>query len=158
DFGNVQRVTGNRPPVFVTAPPTTGLVGQLFRYDARATDPDGDPVTYALSVLPAGMSIERLTGAIAWNPPSAQIRRQDVVLRVEDGRGGVTLQAFQVTVQSANSPPVITSQPTGPALVGLPYQYPVRAQDADGDTLTFALTTAPAGMTIHNQTGLVTWT
>ncbi|MEX2044158.1 MAG: LamG-like jellyroll fold domain-containing protein, partial [Opitutus sp.] len=37
------------------------------------------------------------------------------------------------------------------------YQYAVQATDADGDELTYSLTQAPAGMTIHPQTGILTW-
>ncbi len=44
-------------------------------------------------------------------------------------------------------------------LAGSPYAYPVTASDPDaGDTLTFSLPTAPAGMTIDASTGLITWT
>jgi hypothetical protein len=38
------------------------------------------------------------------------------------------------------------------------YTYNVNATDPDGDTLTYALTTKPAGMTINSTTGLINWT
>src|SRR5205807_8426300 len=58
-----------------------------------------------------------------------------------------------------NHAPVIASTPVTSATVGQPYSYDVDATDPDvGDTLTFSLTTAPAGMTIDPTTGLIQWT
>ncbi len=57
-----------------------------------------------------------------------------------------------------NDPPQITSTPTTVAAVGAQYSYAVSATDAQGDALTYALTQAPAGMTIGPANGLVLWT
>jgi len=56
------------------------------------------------------------------------------------------------------NPPLITSTPITSATQGQAYQYPVTASDADGDTLSFSLITAPSGMSIDATTGLITWT
>jgi hypothetical protein len=66
---------------------------------------------------------------------------QTVVLRVQDDHGGVALQSFQVTVAPARL-----------------YNYTMTANDADGDRLTYALLSAPDGMSIDPATGLVQWT
>ncbi len=58
----------------------------------------------------------------------------------------------------ANNPPQITTMPLRGAMVGVPYSYNVDASDADGDTLTYALTKNPAGMTINAGSGVITWT
>ncbi|NOS80691.1 MAG: multicopper oxidase domain-containing protein [Nitrospira sp.] len=60
-----------------------------------------------------------------------------------------------VTVSAA---PVIASVPILAATVGTVYNYDVNATDANGDTLTYSLATAPVGMDIHASTGLITWT
>ncbi|MEK7351480.1 MAG: putative Ig domain-containing protein, partial [Nitrospirota bacterium] len=60
----------------------------------------------------------------------------------------------QVTVSAA---PVINSTPILAATVGAAYSYGVTATDANGDTLTYSLTTAPAGMSINAATGLIAW-
>jgi len=58
-----------------------------------------------------------------------------------------------------NRAPTITSTPATTATAGQPYSYDVEATDPDaGDTLTFALTTAAAGMSIDPPSGLITWT
>ena len=38
------------------------------------------------------------------------------------------------------------------------YAYDVDATDADGDTLTYSLTTSPTGMGINATSGLISWT
>src|SRR5262249_40019537 len=40
---------------------------------------------------------------------------------------------------------------------GRPYDYDVEAVDGDGDSLTYALAAAPAGMTIDAATGRIHW-
>ena len=64
-----------------------------------------------------------------------------------------------ITVASAaNVAPQITSTPVTSATVGVAYSYDVNASDANGDTLSYSLTQAPAGMTINASTGLIAWT
>lgn len=57
-----------------------------------------------------------------------------------------------------NQAPIITSTPITTATIGLLYTYNVDATDPDEDTLTYALTTSPAGMTINSSIGLINWT
>jgi len=56
-----------------------------------------------------------------------------------------------------NNPPTITSTSITTATVGQNYTYDVEATDPDGDTLTYFLTTSPAGMTINVATGFISW-
>jgi RHS repeat-associated protein len=149
----------NRRPAFTSAPPTQATIGQVYRYEAGAADPDADPLRFDLLVGPAGMTLDPATGIVAWEPTADQVGAQDVILRVSDGRGGVALQSYQVAASTLGTAPVIsTPAPTAPALVGRPYRYHFRAQDAEDDTLTFQLTTAPAGMTVDPVTGVLSWT
>lgn len=149
--------TLNSSPYFVTTPPSTPLPSnRSLLYSAVALDENGDPLTYDLVVRPEGMLVEPGTGVVAWRPSLAQLGVHDVILRVQDARGGVALQSWQVTVTAPNSPPFITSFPPGPAVVDLPWRYHVRAQDSDGQLLVFALgTNAPPGLTITNDSASV---
>lgn len=151
DFGNQQGLVpqADHDPAFVTTAPTTLTFGQVLRYRALARDPDGDALAFDLVTFPDGMLVDSYTGVVAWRPVLSQVGTHDVTLRVQDGRGGVALQSFQITVIPPNSPPVINSYPPGPAVVGLPYQYHVQALDAEGQALTFSLgDNAPAGVSL----------
>jgi hypothetical protein len=57
-----------------------------------------------------------------------------------------------------NAPPTITSTPVTTASDGVLYSYDVEATDPDGDTLTYSLDVAPAGMSIDPASGLIQWT
>ena len=56
-----------------------------------------------------------------------------------------------------NHAPIIISSPPTTASAGSPYHYDVDATDIDGDSLTYTLTGAPAGMTIDAITGVIQW-
>ncbi|MBS3086816.1 putative Ig domain-containing protein, partial [Candidatus Pacearchaeota archaeon] len=63
-----------------------------------------------------------------------------------------------VVVPPVNNLPVITSTPVTQVNEGQNYVYDVNANDADGDTLTYSLTTAPSWLSINSATGLITGT
>lgn len=160
DFGiEPTAIQENRAPVFMNLPPSHATVGQLYRHTPLVEDSDGDTVVFVLDPASTvtGAVCDRQTGVIAWRPQQHQLGVNAFILIARDNRGAATVQAFQVTVTALNSPPVITSHPTGPAQVGFPWQYQVVGQDADGDTIHFELPTAPTGMTIQPETGIVLW-
>jgi len=148
----------NAPPAIVSTPGTRGAVGQPYRYDVSATDPENDPLRFSLGVRPDGMAIDAATGLIAWTP--SQAGSQTVEVLVEDSQGGSNRQLFtlEVGAEVLNRAPSITSTPLFLADTNQPYVYPVTAIDPDGDDLTFELIAAPAGVTIDAETGELTWT
>ena len=149
----------NTNPEITSLPPTRIEAGNDFEYDPTIVELDGDDLKFDLPLAPAGMVVNPQTGAIRWTPQTNQVGIQNVLLRVRDDFGGFDLQYFEVEVLEPNSAPVITSvAPTGPAGVGLPYQYDVNALDANGDTIEYSLVESPAGMTINPATGLLNWT
>jgi len=151
-------VTVNAPPVFVTTPPLTASANVLYSYQAFATDVNGGALTYSLvAPFPVGMTVNTTTGLVTWTPTAAQGGANAVNLRVTDSTALSATQTFTVTV-AGNVAPVITSAPVTSGTVGVAYSYQVVATDANGDTLTYSLTVAPAGMTISPTTGLISWT
>ena len=150
--------TANRNPVISGTPPAAAIVGRRYRYDMAAYDPDGDPLTFSLAASPLGMAVDPALGVVIWEPTTDEVGTQTVVLRVADGQGGITLQSFTIGVSQPDTAPVIVSSPPGAPTANSPYRYAVQAQDAEGDPIAFSLITAPAGMSIDIQTGIVTWT
>jgi RHS repeat-associated protein len=148
----------NQAPVIQTTPVTQVIAGEVYRYNVNATDGNGDPITFDLPLKPEGMTIDATTGSILWQPTAAQVGNHTIVLRARDGYGGLDLQAFDITVVSLNNAPTITSSPVLEAVAGLPYQYQIRAQDADGDAIAFRLDTPITGLNIDSNSGVITWT
>ncbi|MBI5001016.1 MAG: tandem-95 repeat protein [Euryarchaeota archaeon] len=154
----------NDPPSITSAPGLAAAQGDQYFYDVVASDPDkpyGDTLTYSLTTSPAGMAINAATGLISWTPGSAQVGQHTVIVRVADMASSFAAQQFVITVSNINDPPAITSTPALAATQGIPYAYAASATDPDtpyGDTLSYSLTTCPAGMAVDPASGAVTWT
>jgi hypothetical protein len=136
---------------------TTGAVGQIYQYQATATDPDGDALTFELVSGPAGMVVHPKSGIVAWVPDATQAGTHDVFLQVRDARGAVAAQEFTITVAGTSSALAIVSSPPLLATVAEGYTYPVLHVPTDHDA-SFTLLFAPDGMVIDEDTGVITWT
>ncbi|MCK5706267.1 MAG: tandem-95 repeat protein [Candidatus Aureabacteria bacterium] len=95
--------TGNSVPQITSTPVTSAVVDQAYSYDVKATDADGDTLSYALSTYPTGMSINAATGVISWTPSSSQVSSHSVTVSVSDGNGGNDTQTFSITVSTTSS-------------------------------------------------------
>lgn len=88
----------NSLPAFTSLPAHFGKVGREYRYDAAATDADGDALTWTLPQAPAGIAIDA-NGAIRWTPSAIGVAA--VTVRVSDGHG-YSEQVWSITVIAAN--------------------------------------------------------
>jgi hypothetical protein len=88
----------NRPPTFTSNAATTVVAGQVYRYAATASDPDGDSISFGLAAAPTGAAIEPATGQIRWQPAAEQVGSAIFEIRAADGRGGMATQRFVVNV------------------------------------------------------------
>jgi len=86
-FNFTIRVTGpNHPPIFLGKPDLLRVrAGSAWTFHARASDSDGDPLTYTLESKPGGMSIDPETGVLTWTPASSLSGRYLVSVVVSDG-------------------------------------------------------------------------
>lgn len=92
-------VLGNSAPKIVSTPPTSA-VEDRFDYPVKATDPDGDQLTYQLEAAPPGMIISPESGHIAWQIPSNQAGTFHVKVVAKDGHGGMATQEFDLSLTS----------------------------------------------------------
>ena len=146
--------SSNLPPLFESSPPTKATIGRPYVYEAVAIDPDGDGLTITLIQSPIGMSLDLATGLLNWVPETEQLGPHEVELLVTDSRGATVHQTYTVVVSelAEDAPPVITSSPVLAGLVGSTYTYLITADDPEGQSLSFGLTTAPTDMTIVGST------
>ena len=131
----------NRPPTFASNPNSEAIPGLAYVYQATASDPDNDALTFSLLTGPAGMSVDPGSGKVTWSPQTSDLGNQAVLLQLDDGHGGTAQQQYTVStiVAPPNRPPVFTSVPVIDATVNTPYTYPAKAHDEDGDPLTYFL-------------------
>lgn len=150
----------NDAPSIISAAVTSANEDTNYSYDVDASDPDvGDSLTFSLSILPSGMSIDASTGIINWTPDNSQIGNQSVEVIVTDSSGLNDVQNFIILVSETNNAPTITSVAITNATENIGYVYDVDASDSNvADTMNFSLTGSPTGMTIDTLSGLINWT
>ncbi|NES97429.1 MAG: hypothetical protein F6K32_19850, partial [Desertifilum sp. SIO1I2] len=148
----VAQTAPNLAPTITSTPAFVGAVGELYRYNVAASDPEGQALTYQLIEKPEWLTINSTTGEITGTPPTTGTYQ--VVVSATDALGLGGAQRFFLNV-TANQAPTITSTPPQVATPNRPYRYDVRATDANGDPLTYSLTLPPEGMTIDSLGRLV---
>lgn len=153
----------NRPPAFTSTPPTTATEDQAYTYTAKATDPDGQTVTYTLIKGPSSAVLNPTSGVLTWTPGDieANAGSADFTVRACDpGTPPLCVdQNWTVTVTNVNDTPKITSSAPTQATEGQIYTYQPTFTDPDkGDTHTWKLVSGPSGVQVDPQTGKVTWT
>jgi hypothetical protein len=151
---------GNAVPrvMAVTIGPARATATDVIEAEVKTQDADGDSVELSYRWYKNGQPIE---GATDSRLAAGRARRGDKLAVEVSASDGYDQSEWVRSPEFvlANSEPVITSQPgyeMGPSGV---YSYEIAAKDADGDQpLKYELVSGPAGMTIDDSTGAVTWT
>ncbi|MBA4371563.1 MAG: hypothetical protein C0402_01735 [Thermodesulfovibrio sp.] len=68
--------------------------GRVLTHQARATDPDGDPITYSLKNAPQGMAINSSSGLTTWTVPPGLKDKGSYTVVAKDPNGGESSQLF----------------------------------------------------------------
>jgi RHS repeat-associated protein len=86
---------------------------QSYVYQAVATDPDSDPVTYSIVNGPTNMTINPTNGSIQWLPDITFTGTVSVTIRATDNHGGTSDQIFNIFVPPPlfNKPPFVNAGP-----------------------------------------------
>jgi len=86
------------------SPPKPSLSGEgrlednIYIYQIKATDPDGDKLAFNLKQAPEGAVINKSTGLISWRVSEKDTGRHPVSVQITDGHGGEVLYNFEVTI------------------------------------------------------------
>ena len=105
DQGFAIRVTPTDfPPVVPTPPARTVREGDPLTIVLGATDPEGGPLAYSSSLLPAGATLDPETGVFRWTPGFTQAGEWVVPVTVSDGTRSTTVD-LALTVLNANGAP-----------------------------------------------------
>jgi len=73
--------------------------GNTYSYHIKATDPDGDDLTYSLKTAPDGMTVDS-SGLIKWSVPPDFKGKAPVTVSVSDGNGGEATLNFSVEINT----------------------------------------------------------
>jgi subtilisin family serine protease len=140
----------NRAPAFTSSPVLSAVESQPYAYQATATDPDGDAVTFRRLSGPDGLTVST-SGLVAWTPGATQVGNQDVALEAADGRGGAAQQTYRISIAAA---PRLDSIEAAPELLrfgstGQVRNISVTGRRSDGQTVNL---TAPGTGTTYEST------
>ena len=121
------------------------------------SDIDGDTLTFAISAQPTNGGVVINNNIATYTPAIGYVGSDSFVYVANDGIEDSASVIVSITVNTLNATPVITSTPENVGIEGESYNYTVVASDVDGDTITYALSESPVGMTIDELTGMITW-
>ena len=144
----------NRAPVLTEPGTQTHAEGETVALPLLASDPDGDPLSYGATVLPAGLSVDANTGVISGMLPHTSAGTYAVTLTVTDGLASDS-RAVTWTVTDTNRAPTLTDPGAQTDAEGATVSLALVGSDPDGDALTFDATGLPPGLTIDATTGLI---
>ena len=128
------------------------------------SDANGNPLTYAASGLPVGLSIDPKTGAITGTldrnaSTGGDHGRYTVTVTASDGLGGTATQTL--TIAAANQAPVVgtnTADQHGQDGQTVSLDTAPAFADPNGDALTYSAANLPPGLSIDPTTGRITGT
>jgi gliding motility-associated-like protein len=153
----------NNTPIMLNPPVDKAALYQLFIHNPNAYDPDGDSISYKLSVclgnggLPIpgymypqaseALYVDPITGDFVWNTPVG-IGEYNVAMEIEEWRNGIKIGSIirdmQIEVEETdNNPPVIANLPDYCVTAGESLSFTVTANDPDGDDVTLSATGGP---------------
>jgi hypothetical protein len=152
---------GNLPPIIQGTPVTTISAGSNYSFTPKAADPDGDPLTFSATNVPAWASFNSTTGALTGTPTEADVGTTGMItIEASDSKAASDLPAFSIQVTSnasvppgTNQPPTIAGTPATTATVGNVYTFSPVGDDPDGDMLSFEIDNKPSWATFTAATG-----
>lgn len=148
-------------PVLTSPGNQTNLRGDNVSLQLNTTQVDNDPITYAASNLPTGLSLDSETGLISGTvDPSATLGTpySVTVTATDDTTNLSASQSFNWTINATNVAPVLTSPGNQSNSAGDPVSLSLSATDADGDALTYTATGLPPGLTLDPIAGTISGT
>lgn len=154
----------NQRPQIISPFPIEATQGAVYRALIQASDADQtDTLRFVLEQSPIGAQIlakDSRSAEVVWTPRPEEVGMQTLVVRVDDGRGGVAWSRSQIHVQDINDPPAFVAPwPLAVAVQGKAYKTQIFAKDPDvGARLRFLPLRLPVGMRLDGETGWLYWT
>jgi hypothetical protein len=147
--------TPNRAPEISGSPATGVTAGDVYQFAPKASDADGDRLTFNISNKPGWATFDFATGVFSGTPTKADIGAYSgISISVSDGQDTAALAPFSITVEAPpNQAPVITGTPSDRVTAGNEYSFRPTATDGDSDTLTFSISGKPSWASFNATSG-----
>ncbi len=148
-----------------TANPLTIDTLDTVTFTASATDVDrpAQDIDFTLTSAPTNATISMSGGVFEWTTTPEQSPSTNVITVTATDNGTPVLTGsanLTVIVNKVNTPPRLEAMADQVIEGSGTFSFDANAQDDDlpAQTLTYSLTSAPAGASINSGTGTITWT
>ncbi len=84
-YASKSNVSKNNAPVITSISNSTVKIGENLNFTVKASDADGDSLTYSASGLPTGASLNNKSGFFSWAPTTGQKGTYEVTFKASDG-------------------------------------------------------------------------
>ena len=121
------------------------------------SDPDGDPVSYAIVTSPAHGTLSGTAPSLTYTPTLGYHGVDSFTFKVNDGNLDSTPATVSITINAVNHAPVANDQ-TVITNEDTPKAITLSGSDPDGDPVTYAVAASPAHGTLSGTAPNVTYT
>lgn len=91
----------NAPPAISGQAGESAIAGRTYSFTPRATDSNGDPLTFAITNLPGWATFNSSTGQLSGTPSGNDVGTfANITIGVSDGHTSVTLTPFSIRVSA----------------------------------------------------------
>lgn len=159
DAGTIDVTATNEAPVFEAMAARQVNVGERVSFTVRATDPDGDTLTYSATSLPEGAEFDEGSAQFSWIPGQDQLGSHTASFRVtDDGEPPLSDELdVIIVVASSGEAPVFEAIGAQSVNEGQTLRFTVSATDPDGGAVTYSAVSIPTGSTFTAGTGVFSW-
>ena len=116
----------NTPPTISGTPPTTATDGKVYTFTPRASDADGNALSFSVKNKPDWATFSSHTGTLSGTPVWTGTDGA-IAISVSDGHTSVSLAPFSITISRS-------ALPVAPSSVTINWTPPT--ENVDGSTLT----------------------
>lgn len=153
----VKASTTNHAPTISGTPPASVTAGSPYSFRPSAADTDKNTLAFSIQNKPSWASFSTASGTLSGTPASSYVGTYaNIVIAVSDGKATAKLPAFSIVVKSSsttNSAPRISGTAATSVTAGHAYSFTPTASDANGDKLTFSITSKPSWASFSTSTG-----
>jgi hypothetical protein len=156
---NVEAATA---PVSISGTPrTTDVVGKLYTFTPKATDPRRTQLWFGITNKPAWARFSSRTGKLTGTPTASNVgTTSHIIIKVSDGFTRASLAPFSIKVTAAPVAQTLTisGAPLTSVTAGSPYSFQPTAKDSTGLALRYSIQGKPVWATFSPTTGLLSGT
>ena len=152
---SVQAGSAGSPPALTSSQTASGTVGTPFSFQLTATN---SPTSFTALGLPAGLSLNSVTGLISGTPTAAATSH--VQVSASNSAGTSTSATLIITIAGSGTDgvpatPALTSAFTASGTVGTSFNFQITATNSP---TSFSALGLPTGLSLNSATGLISGT